>query len=1139
MSSTRTPFIHLRLHTAYSLCEGAVKVEKIPGICIEKNMPAIAITDTNNMFGVLEFSMKCSEKGIQPIVGCQILCKYMDIVSPIVLIAQNERGYKNLLKLMTCFYVKNEYKEGEDIKYITLQNLISHNDGIIALSGGYNGPSGKLFLDGHREKAINFIEDMYSIFNDRFYIEISRHFLDEEIKTESFFIEQAMNKNIPLVATNDVYFVDRKMHVSQDILMCIGDGTYASEKNRRHTSEESYLKSTEEMYELFSDIIEAVENTYIIARRCSYMPEPHTPLLPKYEDDSRESEENILDFQARKGLKKRIDEEVLKYRENQNKDYKDIEKEYFDRLEYEMSVIKNMGFCGYFLIVSDFVRWSKSNDVPVGPGRGSGAGSIVGWSLNITNLDPIRYHLIFERFLNPERVSMPDFDIDFCQEKRENTIEYVKSKYGSEKVAHIIALGKLQARAVIRDVGRVIQMPYGKVDKICKLIPQNPSHPVDLEQALEIEPMLSQMMKEDESVNFLITTGLELEGLYRHASIHAAGIVIGHRDIDELVPLYSDDETSIGITQFNMKFVEKAGLVKFDFLGLKTLTIIKQACDLIKKYHNIELDIDKIDIEDKKTFELLCNVDVIGIFQLESGGMRDVIQKLQPDNLEDIIALISLYRPGPMENIPLYIARKHGEEKVEYLHETLEPVLKNTYGIMIYQEQVMKIAQVMGGYTLAASDLLRRAMGKKIKEEMIKHRSIFSNGAQERGIPKNIAEKVFDLMEKFASYGFNRSHAAAYALVSYQTAYLKANHRREFYIATMNLDIGNTEKIAMYVQDIRSSGLKILPPDINKSEGSFSAGDNNDEIRYALGALKGSSVYTGNEIVAEREKNGPFKDVFDFFKRLDRKILNKRQVESLILSGAFDSLHPNRRQLFESVESLILDKIDSTQIKNKQMSLFNNDKNHNNVDLKNVHEWGVIEKLEKERSIIGFYLSDHPMDVYADFLKSYNITRSKDFLEVKSDVKIAGILLSKKERLSKNAQKYCFLVISDKDNSFEVTIFPDLYSKISQDLNIGTAYIMDANIKVELGNLKILATSFQSIDSIIQHQKVYILLENNADIDQLYNIIDSMEDGNNQISFIIYKTSSKKVEIETTYKKNLSIENRRKLSNIPGISFYK
>jgi DNA polymerase-3 subunit alpha len=728
---------------------------------------------------------------------------------------------------------------------------------------------------------------------------------------------------------------------------------------------------------------------------------------------------------------------------------------------------------------------------------------------------------------------MPDFDIDFCQDRRDEVIRYVQSKYGNDKVAHIITFGKLQARAVLRDIGRVIQMPYGQVDRISKLVPQNAANPIDLKQALEIEPQLKQMMEEDDVVAFLIKTGLQLEGLYRHASMHAAGIVIGNQPIDEIAPLYYDGESELAITQINMKYIESTGLIKFDFLGLKTLTVIKNACDYIKKYRGVDLDILKIDLADQKTFELLCSVDVIGVFQLESSGMRNVIESLQPDNFEDIIALISLYRPGPMDNIPVYIARKHGKEKVEYLHPLLEPILKNTYGIMIYQEQVMKTAQEMGGYSLGGADILRRAMGKKIKEEMARNRKIFADGALKKGINKETAEQVFSLMEKFAGYGFNRSHAAAYALISYQTAFLKANYRREFYIASMNIDLANTDKISMFIQDARKSGIKILPPDINLSEEHF-IGEGENDIRYSLGSLKGCSAYIMKRIVEERNRGGKFKDLFDFFRRIRFFNISMRQIEIMTLSGAFDSIHNNRRQIYESLGALLkLSECGET----KQKSLFAEYK-ADIVELKNVQEWSVIEKLDLERQSIGFYLSAHPMDIYSGFLNKFNITRRKDFNKEKESVTVAGILLSKKEKLSKNGQKYAFLTISDQDNSFEITIFPRLYLTVKEQLTVGSPLIIDADLKIDAENVKLLGTSVKNIDSIIDSQKVYIYLEEKADVDSLYNSLEKMEEGSNVVSFLIKKHNGRKTEIETKYKKNLSIENRKILSSIQGVSFF-
>ncbi|MDR0640563.1 MAG: DNA polymerase III subunit alpha [Holosporales bacterium] len=1166
------PFVHLRVHTAFSLCEGAVKIPDLMKKCVALNMPAIAMTDTNNMFGILEFSLKCADNGIQPIPGTLINLKFRDTIAPIVCLAKNKLGYKSLLKLMTCYYIENQDKG----QYLTLENLRKYRDGLIVLSGGAGGPSGSLFIDGDREGASLFLKEMAPIFGPDFYIEISRTVEPIEKQTESFFIEWAMQNDIPLVATNDVYFLEQSMHMAHDALLCIADGTYITTKDRRRVSAEHYIKSSQEMFHLFSDIKEAFHNTAVIARKCSFMPWKKQPMLPRFNDDSGKDEDSLLEEMARRGLHKRLEEEVFQYESNKTPPKEAIEKEYFDRLEYEFSVIKNMGFCGYFLIVSDFVRWAKDQGIPVGPGRGSGAGSVVAWSVLITDLDPVKYTLIFERFLNPDRVSMPDFDIDFCQERRDEVIRYVRQKYGEKRVAHILALGTLQARAVIRDVGRVIQMPYGQVDKISKLVPQNPASPVDLAQALEIEPQFKQLMDEDDTVAFLIKTALQLEGLYRHVSTHAAGVVIGNEDVDELVPLYSDGESDLAITQFNMKYVESAGLVKFDFLGLKTLTLIRHTCDNIKKYRGIDIDISKIDLEDKKTLSMLCSVDVVGVFQLESSGMKDVVQKLQPDGLEDLIALVSLYRPGPIDDIPKYLARKHGKEEVTYLHPILEPILKRTYGVMVYQEQVMKIAQEMGGYSLAAADILRRAMGKKIREEMERNREIFISGATSKGIPSDVAKQTFALMEKFASYGFNRSHAAPYALLAYQTAFLKANFRHEFYISIMNLDIGNVDKISIFVQDAREAGITTLCPDVNKSSEYFTIEDNS--VRYALGSLKGCSPTIMSGIVTERNAHGEFKSIFEFFKRTHHIGLSTRHIEALILSGAFDTLKPNRRQLLESIY-LLMAHSKKAASESKQKSLFGDAVNES--PLRDVPEYSHIEKLELERKAVGFYLSSHPMEAYWEHLSRFNITRSRDFgsrllskssesefmagetehrREVYSSVRdssstestnrkaysgelrsesegmtVAGVLLTRKEKLSKNDQKYAFLTISDLDNTYEVTVFPELYARSNSILKIGTPLLIDISTKADSSNEKLLASNIQDIESLIKKQKVFIYLDDGADIDALYRYLESMEDGENEISFIVRKDNGRKIEIETKYKKNMSIDNRKKIASIQGV----
>lgn len=1113
-----TPFIHLKLHSAYSLCEGAVKIPDLLKQCEKERFPAVAITDTNNMFGVLEFSIKCKEHGIQPIIGSTIDCYINNLIAPLTFICTSEIGYKNLMKLMTAFYSDINVEK----RYITLKDLSLHCEDLILFSGAGSGVSGQLFINGEKDLAINTLYCLHDIFKNNFYIELSRCNEYSERTTEEFFINYAIDNKIPLVATNEVFFLNKSMYIAHDALLCIADGTYISVKDRRRVSEEHYLKSSNEMYKIFKDIPEAILNTYIIAQKCHFMPEKKKPMLPRFHDnDSDSSEDDILERKARNGLAEKL-EIVKQYKTNQNKDFTQIKEIYTTRFEYELKVIKSMGFSGYFLIVSDFVKWSKDHDIPVGPGRGSGAGSIIAWCIHITELDPIKYTLLFERFLNPERVSMPDFDIDFCQYRRDETIEYVQSKYGKGKVAHIIAIGKMQARNVVRDVGRVLQMSYNQVDKITKLVPQNPVHPIDLRTAIEMEPKLKELMENDTQVKFLIETALQLEGLCRHASMHAAGIVIGNENIDELVPIYSDGETPMAITQFNMKYVEMAGLVKFDFLGLKTLTVIQYAIKNIKKYKNIDLNISNIDMEDKRTFDLLCAVDVTGVFQLESSGMKDVIKKLQPDNIEDIIALISLYRPGPMDNIPVYLARKHGEEKIKYLHPMLEPILKPTYGVMIYQEQVMQIAQKMGGYSLAGADLLRRAMGKKIKEEMEKNKTIFEEGAIKQGINSNIASEVFDTMAKFASYGFNRSHAAAYGVISYQTAYLKANFRLEFYIASLNLDIDNTDKVCMFIQDAKQSGIQILPLDINKSEDIFIEEDNNS-IRYALGALKGSSSNLMQNIVKERKLHGDYKDIFDFFNRINGMPgLNSRQAEILTLSGAFDSIHNNRHQIFESLEILM-----SSSKKSKQMLLFDDTKK----ELIDVPQWNILEQLEKERQVVKFYLNNHPMELYTEILQIKNVLNSKDFKKSMENVNIAGILMSKDEHISKNGNKYCFITISDTSNSFEVSVLSNLYLQVREYLQVGKPYLIQAKLVVDGETIRLTAIKLQNLDTFINNQKIFIHINQSTNINQLKQELDNISNGNNKIYFLTKDEYNQTFEIDTNYSKDFNLEIRKYISN--------
>jgi len=825
-------FIPLRSHTTYSLCKGAIKIPDLVAKAKEFNMPAIGICDNQNLFGALEFSSTCKKNSIQPILGCDLLLDINDkdkknlsnldiekSFSKLPLIAKNEEGYKNLMKLVSDGFLN---RKGGLAIHITLEELKTHSKGLICLSGGTEGFLAKYIIDKQDQKLEKTINLFKEIFADDLYIEITRHGTELENKLEKEFINVANKFNIPLVATNDTYFLTKDMHEAQDILSCISEGKVHSQTDRKKLTNEQYFKSQEELEELFSDIPEAIENTLNIAKKCHIMAFERPPSLPRFNTHEGFNEAEELNKQAKDGLNERLKQKFINENISSQEEQEKITKEYNDRLDFEIKIITKMDFPGYFLIVSDFIKWSKSHDIPVGPGRGSGAGSIVAWALKITDLDPIRFGLLFERFLNPERVSMPDFDIDFCQSRRDEVIDYVQEKYGKEYVAQIITFGKLQAKAVLKDVGRVLQMPYTQVDRICKLIPFNAIEAVTLQKAIDMDKDLQQAVREDPQVTKLVNIGLKLEGLNRHASTHAAGVVIGDKPLYEICGLYNDYGSEMPAVGYSMKYAEAAGLVKFDFLGLKTLTTIANTVKLVEENRGIKIDISNIKLDDKETFDMLAEGDSIGVFQIESSGMRSVLRQMKSDKIEDIIALISLYRPGPMDNIPTYIRRKHGEEKINYPHPLLEPVLKETYGVIVYQEQVMEIAKVLAGYSLGAADLLRRAMGKKIKEEMDKQRKIFVEGAIKNGVEKRQAGEIFDLVDKFAGYGFNKSHAAAYALISYQTAYLKAHYLPEFLTASINLDIDNAEKINVFLQVAKSHKIPVLPPDINQSEAYFS-----------------------------------------------------------------------------------------------------------------------------------------------------------------------------------------------------------------------------------------------------------------------------------------------------------------------------
>lgn len=1060
-------FIHLRVHSAYSLAEGAIKIledkpkdggklvrKDLIHLCLQQHMPAVALTDKGNLFGALEFAMAAAEAGVQPIIGCQIAVlrpeqanlKTMarDQYDQLVLLVQNELGYRNLSALVTQSFVATD----RPYPYVTLEELANHSGGLIALSGGVEGGIGLLLLGGQQAAAEAMLCQLRDLFRNRFYIEVTRHPAGGHqgaSRIEAALIDLAYRYDIPLVATNDVYFSDTDMYEAHDALLCISEKTLISVSDRRRLTPEHRFKSAAEMRALFADLPEACDNTLVIAKRCAYMPPIRKPILPVFSTEAGRNEAEELRAQAEAGLRARMEVADITDR-----------KIYETRLAFELNVIIEMGFAGYFLIVSDFIKWAKSQGISVGPGRGSGAGSVVAWALLITDLDPIRFGLLFERFLNPERVSMPDFDIDFCQERRDEVIRYVQQKYGADRVAQIITFGKLQARAALRDVGRVLAMPYGYVDKICKLVPNNPANPVTLGQAIETEPQLQQMRDDDPTVAQMMDIALKLEGLYRNASTHAAGVVIGDRPLVELVPLYRDPGAALPATQFNMKTVEVAGLVKFDFLGLKTLDVLQQAEELVRK-GGCGIDLARIPFDDPKTYALLSKGDTTGVFQLESAGMRDVLRKLKPNRFEDIIALVALYRPGPMDNIPKYIACKNGKENVEYLHPLLKPILEDTFGILIYQEQVMQAAQILAGYSLGSADLLRRAMGKKKASEMAAQRATFIKGAAEKNnVPEDQAGMIFDQIDKFAGYGFNKSHAAAYALIAYQTAYLKANHPVEFFAAAMNFELGDTDKLNVFRQELVRNRIALLPPDINRSYPMFAVEEHKEgkrAIRYALAAIKGVGD-AAMEMVVKARESGLFKDMFDLVERVDPRLFNRKQMENLAMAGAFDSLSSNRSQIMASIDLLIKHGHQKADERGSgQANMFQDIAATSRPPLPSVKAWDDLTRLQYEFQSLGFYLSAHPLDTYRAVLERMGVTMASAVASRyralgPSRFKLAGIVLSKQERTSRNGNKFAFVQLSDGSGAFEVTVFSELLAARRDFLETGKAVLIDVDAQV-------------------------------------------------------------------------------------------
>jgi DNA polymerase-3 subunit alpha len=1049
-------FVHLHVHSAYSLLEGALPLPRLLELTKADKQPALGVADTNNLCGALEFSEKAAGKGIQPLIGCEMVVDFGGEDRPperavdrlafgkggVVLMAADQTGFANLTRL-----VSRAYLEGENGRPATRIDWLDAEmaAGIICLSGGPEGAIDPYFANGMEAHALSRLERLLSIFGDRLYIEVQRHGQAKEARTEPQLLDFAYAKGAPLVATNEPFFPKQDDYEAHDALLAIAGGTVLAQTERRKLTDQHYFKSRAEMAELFADLPEALDGAVEIAQRCVFRPRTRGPLLPRFAarpdqtpEEGEAAEAEALREMAHKGLKARF--------EKYGRDERFTVAQYEERLEFELGIIIRMKYPGYFLIVADFIQWAKAHGIPVGPGRGSGAGSLVAYACTITDLDPLRYDLLFERFLNPDRVSLPDFDVDFCQDRRQEVIDYVQGKYGHDFVAQIITFGTLQARAVLRDVGRVLQMPYGQVDRISKLVPSNPANPVTLAQALEIEPQLRMMRDEDENVAELIAIAQKLEGLFRHASTHAAGIVIGDRPLTDLVPMYRDPRSEMPVTQYSLKWVEPAGLVKFDFLGLKTLTTLDYTVKMINR-NGTPLALTDIPIDDQPTFEMMTAGDVVGVFQVESPGMRRALVDMRPDRFEDLIALVALYRPGPMANIPTYCARKRGDEPTEYLHPLLEPILAPTYGVITYQEQVQQIAKTLAGYTLAGADLLRRAMGKKIKAEMDAQRERFLEGAKKQhGIDRALANTIFDACAKFAEYGFNKSHSAPYGFITYQTAYLKRHFTQEFIAASMTLDMGNTDKLNEFRRDAKKHGIEVVPPSVNKSDAAFSARDG--KIFYAIGAIKGVGQAVAEHIV-EARGDRPFADLADFATRVDPKIINRRTLETLVNAGAFDDLVPRREQAFAAIDAIIGTAQRVSADKSAGITdMFAADTPEPITLTQNVTPWSLTERLERERAAIGFHVSAHPLDEYAVHFDRLHIQLWADFERHIREhgaraARLAGTVSVRSDRRTRKGTPMLSMTLSDPSGSYDVIAFSEQVVQFGPVLSVGKSVILN------------------------------------------------------------------------------------------------
>ncbi|EKF17887.1 DNA polymerase III subunit alpha [Nitratireductor pacificus] len=1143
------PFIHLRVHSAYSLLEGALQLGKVIKQAVEDEAPAIAVTDTNNLFGALEFAQKASKEGLQPIIGCQLAFAFEDALTesrrgggrrmtaqhePLVLLAATEEGYANLVRLVSRAYLDNE--PGAET-HITAPWLAELGSGIICLTGGPRGPIGAALKAERAEVAEARLTYLKEVFGNRLYVELER-LAGYDRALEAATVDLAYRHELPLVATNEAFFPAREDFDAHDALIAIAEGAVIAMDDRRRLTPDNYLKPQAEMARLFADLPEAIDNTIEIARRCSYFTQTHAPILPRFTggdaDDPEaalKAEADELRRQAREGLDRRIATFGMAdgfTPEN-----------YSERLEYELGIIEGMKFPGYFLIVSDFIKWAKAQDIPVGPGRGSGAGSLVAYALTITDVDPLRFSLLFERFLNPDRVSMPDFDIDFCQDRREEVIRYVQGKYGRDQVGQIITFGTLQARAVLRDVGRVLQMPYGQVDRLCKMVPSNPANPTPLPKAIEDEPRFAEEVAKEPIVGTLLEMAQKLEGLYRHASTHAAGIVIGDRPLSELVPMYRDPRSDMPVTQFNMKWVEQAGLVKFDFLGLKTLTVLETAVKLIRR-RGIEIDLSRIPLDDADSYAMLSRGETVGVFQVESAGMRKALIGMKPDRIEDIIALVALYRPGPMENIPTYNARKHGEEEIASIHPKIDHLVKETQGVIVYQEQVMQIAQELAGYTLGQADLLRRAMGKKIRAEMEKQRGIFVKGATERGVAKPQANFIFDLLAKFADYGFNKSHAAAYAIVSYQTAYLKAHYPVEFLAASMTYDMANTDKLNDFRRDALRLGIEVVSPSVMTSHRAFEVGEN--RIFYSLAAIKGVGDAAVEHIVEKRAEK-PFASLEDFCARIDPKIVGKRVLESLIQAGAFDCFGIERAALFAGIDRLMgmaARAAEDAAMGQGDIFGLSGGGEPQKLHLPVSEPWPAAEKLHREFQVVGCYLSAHPLDEYAEMLDKMRVQNWGDFqAAVKKGAtagRLAGTVTSKQERRTRTGNKMGIIQLSDASGQYEAVLFSEGLGQFRDLLEAGSSVVImvSAEDRPEGVNLRIQTVQSLEEEACRMQKALRVYLRDPAPLPAISAQLGQRGDA--QVSLVVIKEGGQgEIEVGLPDRYRISPQIAAAMRAVPGV----